>query len=149
VRSAAEAGKGTAPYAAAVMSPWTDLALTGASMIERAEADPLLTEAALASAAAQYLNGEAREVLWRRRCTVSSPGWRRCSSTLARTRFFSTTHDVTPSAQSQHVETTLHVWEGVPHVFQSNVGKLAAAQEALDVLGAFLPSHLPREEERR
>jgi hypothetical protein len=26
----------------------------------------------------------------------------------------------------------------MPHVFQSNVGKLAAADRALDVLGAFL-----------
>lgn len=150
VRSAAEAGKATAPYAGAVMSPWTDLALTGASMIERAEADPFLTEAALASAAAQYLHGEDA------RSSLASPLYGELAG-IASLQLHVGTDEIlfddarryAERAQSQHVETTLHVWEGVPHVFQSNVGKLAAAQEALDVLGAFLRSHLPREEERR
>jgi acetyl esterase/lipase len=39
------------------MSPWTDLALSGASMETRAEADPLLTKDSLASTAQLYLGG--------------------------------------------------------------------------------------------
>ena len=36
----------------------------------------------------------------------------------------------------------LHVWEGMPHVFASNVGKLEAAGQALDAAGLFLANHL-------
>jgi acetyl esterase/lipase len=56
-QSEALAGAGLAPCAAAVMSPWTDLALTAPSLKDRAAADPLLTPSALVAAAGQYLNG--------------------------------------------------------------------------------------------
>jgi len=48
-------GSGRSPVGAAVMSPWTDLALSGGSMETRDEADPLLTKDSLASAARLYL----------------------------------------------------------------------------------------------
>jgi acetyl esterase/lipase len=45
---AAEMAKGTLqPVGAAVMSPWTDLALTGATFETRAEADPIFTRGVL------------------------------------------------------------------------------------------------------
>ncbi len=50
-------GGGASPRCAAVMSPWTDLALSGASITDRAAADPLLTRDGLAVAAARYLDG--------------------------------------------------------------------------------------------
>jgi monoterpene epsilon-lactone hydrolase len=39
-------------------------------------------------------------------------------------------------------DVTLHVWEGMPHMFESNVGKLAASGDALDMIGSFLGEHL-------
>lgn len=45
------------PVAAAVMSPWTDLALTGASYRTRAEADSIFTRKALSALADKYLQG--------------------------------------------------------------------------------------------
>jgi monoterpene epsilon-lactone hydrolase len=48
---------GQRPIGATVMSPWTDLALTGESMETRAEADPLMTKDSLASSAELYLGG--------------------------------------------------------------------------------------------
>ncbi len=59
------------PVGAAVMSPWTDLALSGTSMETRSEADPLLTKDSLASTAKLYLDGhdpsdpQASPFLWR------------------------------------------------------------------------------------
>ena len=44
-QSDALARGGVAPSAAVVMSPWTDLALTGASLQDHADNDPLLTSA--------------------------------------------------------------------------------------------------------
>ena len=46
------------PVAAAVMSPWTDLALTGASFETRAEADPIFTRGTLQAFADAYLQGQ-------------------------------------------------------------------------------------------
>jgi acetyl esterase/lipase len=45
------------PAAVAVLSPWTDLALTGASLQRNAEADPMLDVAELPRAARAYLDG--------------------------------------------------------------------------------------------
>jgi monoterpene epsilon-lactone hydrolase len=46
---------GLRPVAAAVMSPWADLAPSGESMKTRAEADPLMTRDSLATTARLYL----------------------------------------------------------------------------------------------
>src|SRR5436190_5944134 len=59
VARARETG-GSGPVGATLMSPWTDLALTGASMQARAEADPLSTEQELAAAARVYLGDHDR-----------------------------------------------------------------------------------------
>ena len=52
-----DAGHGVSPVCCVAMSPWTDLALTGASFIERAEEEMYLTHAAVQSFAKQYLAG--------------------------------------------------------------------------------------------
>jgi acetyl esterase/lipase len=50
------------PAAAVAMSPWTDLALTGASMRANAGADPMLVAADVPRYAAAYLGGaDARD----------------------------------------------------------------------------------------
>ncbi|WP_210241429.1 MULTISPECIES: alpha/beta hydrolase [unclassified Mesorhizobium] len=56
---AADKTKGTVqPVGAAVMSPWTDLALTGDSFETRAEADPIFTRGVLQGFAGMYLQGQ-------------------------------------------------------------------------------------------
>ena len=45
------------PAAAVVLSPWTDLALTGASLVTNAGADPMLNASELPALAAAYLGG--------------------------------------------------------------------------------------------
>ena len=46
------------PAAAVLMSPWTDLAATGASYVSRAEADPIHQRAMILALAKNYLGGE-------------------------------------------------------------------------------------------
>jgi len=53
--AAARDGASQRPVGVVVMSPWTDLALSGDSMQTRAEADPLATRQALATTAQLYL----------------------------------------------------------------------------------------------
>jgi acetyl esterase/lipase len=40
------------------------------------------------------------------------------------------------------VDATVDVWQGMPHGFVSSVGKLAAANQALTAIGAFLARRL-------
>jgi len=133
------------PAAVAVMSPWTDLALTGDSIVARAKRDPLLTRETLESARHLYLGqmdskdprvsplyddlsslppvlihvGEDEILLDDARC---------CADRLAKSG----------SAAE------LHVWQGMLHVFPANLAVLHAAREALDIAGEFLRRNLTR-----
>jgi len=142
-RARAASGVGVAPKACSVMSPWTDLDLQGASMKTRADADLFLTEAALRAAAAQYLNGaDPRDAL-------ASPVYGEVAGLPPiqinvgdAEVLLDDARRYAQRAERAGVDATLHVWEGMPHVFESNVGKLAASGEALDLIGAFLTEHL-------
>jgi acetyl esterase/lipase len=45
-------------------------------------------------------------------------------------------------AVASGVDATLDVWEGMAHGFVNGIGKLAAADQALNVIGAFLAQRL-------
>ena len=134
---------GLAPCAAAVMSPWTDLSLTAQSIQDRADADPVLTFDALAAAARAYLNGhDAYDPL-------ASPLYGNPAGVPplqihvgTDEILFDDASRYVERARAARVDATLHVWQGMPHVFQSNVGKLAAADAALDGLARFLRERL-------
>jgi acetyl esterase/lipase len=142
-QSEALAGAGLAPCAAAVMSPWTDLALTAPSLKDRAAADPLLTPSALVAAAGQYLNGhDAHDPL-------ASPLYGNLAGLPplqvhvgADEILLDDSRRYVERARAARVGATLHVWEGMPHVFPSNVGKLVAADQSLDLLSLFLREQL-------
>ena len=57
--NAVAAADASVPRACVIFSPWTDLALTGASIESKALADPIFAKAALAGPAAAYLNGHS------------------------------------------------------------------------------------------
>jgi acetyl esterase/lipase len=141
----ARATDGLAPCAVVALSPWTDLALTGPSYQQRAEADPVLTPEALATSAQLYLNGTS--VL----DPMASPLYGNVMG-LPPIQIHVGVDEVLLDDARQYaektdaagVETWLHVWEGMPHVFPRNVGKLSAADQAMDLIGAFLRKQLVR-----
>jgi epsilon-lactone hydrolase len=141
---AAEKPKATLqPVGAAVMSPWTDLALTGASFQSRAEADPIFTRSVLQALAEAYLQGQ----------DVTDP---RASPLYAQLT------DLPPiridvgddevllddsiryadRARAAGVDVKLSAWTGMPHVFQSSLGRLLAAEQSLNAIGDFLRQRL-------
>ena len=140
-----EARPGSAPRARALalMSPWTDLALTGESLETRAETDPFLTKESLAAAANLYLgNQDARD-------PQASPLFGKMAG-LPPVRIHVGQDEIllddsrryAERAASNGREVQLHVWEGMTHVFPSSIGTLAASELALDDLGAFLNLNL-------
>lgn len=45
-------------------------------------------------------------------------------------------------AVAANVDARLDVWMGMPHGFPANIGRLKAAAQALDAVGAFLADRL-------
>jgi acetyl esterase/lipase len=144
-RAAAKArsGSGPIPKGAAVISAWTDLAMAGESMVTRAEADPLSTPESLAAMARLYLAG--RDPL----DPLASPLYGDLSG-LPPVRMHVGEDDVLLDDAVRYGERfeqeggtiQVHIWQGMIHVFPSNVALLKAAKEALDDVGDFLNRQL-------
>lgn len=140
---AQKAKGGLQPAGAAVMSPWTDLALTGASFETRADADPIFTRAPLQAFADAYLAG--------RNATdpTASPLYAKFDN-LPPIRIDVGDDEVllddsvryAERAQSAGADVALSIWTGMPHVFQSSLGRIVAAERSLDGIGEFLRERL-------
>jgi acetyl esterase/lipase len=135
----ARAGSGLIPKGAAVISAWTDLAMTGDSMKTRAKADPLSTPASLASMAGLYLGDRAA------RDPLASPLYGDLAG-LPPVRMHVGEDDILLDDSVRYGERfereggaiQVHIWQGMIHVFPSNVALLKAAKEALNEVGDFL-----------
>jgi epsilon-lactone hydrolase len=110
------------PLAAVVMSPWADLALTGESMETRAKDDPMLTRDALNHAAQLYLGQEDRHD------PKASPLYGEVTG-LPPVMFHVGEDEILLDDSRRFAnrieaaggDAQLHIWEGMTHVFPSNV----------------------------
>jgi acetyl esterase/lipase len=125
----ARAGSALRPVGALVMPPWTDLALSGASMQTRGAADPLLTRESLASTARLYVGGA--------RSAGDLAGLPPVRTHLGEDEVLSD-DSLRYSERIENVSGTVHSWEGTTHVFPSSVALLQATREALDDIGDVL-----------
>jgi len=137
--TAARARAGLLPAGAAVMSPWTDMTLSGASIKDRADADPLLTLEAGKRAMRLYLGGH-------------DPGDPRVSPLFGNLQdlppvllhvgedevLLDDSRNYAKLTEAVGGQVELHIWQGMVHVFPTNLAFLRAAREALDNIGAFL-----------
>jgi acetyl esterase/lipase len=137
------ASEGALPAAAAVMSPWTDLALTGNSLDSRADADPIFTRGVLQAMADNYAQGGNKADP--RMSPLYAP-----LAGLPPIRIDVGGDEVllddsvrfAARAAEAGVDVSLSVWAGMPHVFQSSLGHLLASERSLDAIGAFLSGRL-------
>jgi monoterpene epsilon-lactone hydrolase len=142
-RAEAAAGRGMAPQAAAVMSPWIDLALTGASHQTRAEEDPFITANMMQTCAALYLGQtdprapEASAVYGN---LTGLPPIQIHVGTAEVLLDDSRTYAAAVHAAGGAVEA--HVWQDMPHVFPSSFGMLKAGEAAMGLMAGFLRQHL-------
>jgi len=127
------------PRRAVLLSPWADLALTGASMSDRAKLDPALTADALRRRAADYLGDT----------TPMDPSASPIHADLAGLPPLLIevgSHEIllddavrlAARAARGEVDVTLHVTPGVPHVFPGFAAALDEGTEALDRAASFL-----------
>ena len=127
----------------AVLSPVTDLTLSGATYETRAEADPLFTRPQVAELVHSYLGSADR------RQPLASPLHGRHSG-LPSTRIHVGDDEVllddslryVERAAAAGVDARADVWMGMPHGFPASIGRLKAAAQALDAIGTFLTERL-------
>lgn len=132
------------PAAAVVLSPWTDLALTGASMQTRAAVDVMIKPAGMAETAETYLAGQDP------RHPYASP-------------LYADLHGLPPvlvhvgdaevilddstrlaaRARDHGVDVTLEVWDEMPHVWHAFAGLLPEADQAIERIGSWLAQRVP------
>jgi len=128
-----------APEGAVVLSPVTDLALTGECFANRAEADPYFVKSQAAGLVRSYL-GETDP-----KSPLASPLYGDLAG-LPPVRVQVGNDEVLLDDSRRYVERAvaagvdakLDLWMGMPHGFVSGVGMLNAASEALGAIGTFL-----------
>ena len=134
---------GIAPVGAVVLSPMTDLALTGESFETRAGADPYFVRSQAAGLVRSYLGESDPKNPW------ASPLYGDLAG-LPPVRFHVGDNEVLLDDSRRYVERAvaagvdakLDVWTGMPHGFVNSVGNLNAANQALRAIGAFLNDRL-------
>ncbi|MBX3489124.1 alpha/beta hydrolase [Parvibaculum sp.] len=126
------------PAGAALLSPWTDLAMSGWSHITHGKLDPMLSVDAALTAARHYLQGASPAE------PLASPlygNFERLPPLLihvgANEILLDDSRRVAEKAQAAGVEVTLRVWPGVPHVFQA-FPQLPEARASVAEIGAYL-----------
>ena len=127
----------------AVLSPVTDLTLSSATYDTRADAEPFFTRPQVAELVHSYLgSADPKQPL-------ASPLHGQLAG-LPPVRIHVGDDEVllddsrryAERAVSASVDARLDVWMGMPHGFPGNIGKLKAAAQALDAVGAFLSGRL-------
>lgn len=122
-----------------VFSPWTDLALTGESLSIKTTEDPMITAEATAYVAAQYLAGadpkDGRASPLYRIPEAPPPIYIQVG---ANEHLLDDSRRYAALARERGGMVRLDIWEGLAHIFQTNVATLENARLALDDAAHFL-----------
>jgi acetyl esterase/lipase len=130
---------GVTPVGAVVLSPVTDLTLSGQSWQSRAAADPYFTQSQAAGLVKAYLAGTNPNN------PMASPLYGSLAG-LPPIRVHVGDEEVLLDDSRRYVERAveagvdakLDVWEGMPHVFLGGIGNFNASAQALEAIGEFL-----------
>jgi monoterpene epsilon-lactone hydrolase len=126
-----------------VLSPVTDLTLSGESYETRAEADPLFTRTQVAGLVKRYLGGADPKQ------AVASPLFGQHAG-MPPIRIHVGDNEVllddslsfVKHSVAAGVDARAEVWMGMPHEFPASVGRFKAAAQSLDDIGVFLAGRL-------
>jgi monoterpene epsilon-lactone hydrolase len=131
------------PVAGVLMSPWTDLAATGASYESRAESDPIHQRKMILALAKNYLGEEGDP-----RHPLASPLYADLAGLpplLIQAGDRETVRDdavmFSERAKAAGVDVRLDVFEGMIHVFQM-FPEISQARDAIAAVADFLQKHL-------
>ncbi|MFN0094177.1 MAG: alpha/beta hydrolase [Dehalococcoidia bacterium] len=130
------------PSCAIGISPWTDLTNSGASMMARADVDPLLTGMALQWFANQYVTRDQAKEAFASPLLGDITGF---PPLLIQCGTFEVLYDdsarMAEAAAKAGVSCTFEPYEGQIHVFPVIAPHLPESAEAVARMGAFVKSH--------
>ncbi len=132
------------PAAAVCISPWTDLAVTGATMDSKAAVDPMIRKEDAIEGAKLYLAGADP------RTPLASPLYADLAGLphlLVQVGTSETLLDdsvrLAERARAAGVDVTLEQWEDMIHVWHFFAFILPEAQQAIARIGEFVREHVP------
>jgi acetyl esterase/lipase len=132
------------PAAAVLLSPWTDLALTGESLTTRADVEMMIKPAGMPETAGLYLAGADS------RHPYASPLYADLTGLpplLIHVGDAEVIRDdstrLAVKARAAGVPVTIEVWDEMPHVFLAFAGFLPEADHAIEQIGGWLAERLP------
>jgi len=127
------------PRAAVSMSPWTDLALTGASLTENAASDPMISTRDLPRLVHHYLAGADPKNPYVSPLYGDTSG---LPPVLIQVGSDEILRDdavrMAAKLKQHHAQSRLEVWPRMPHVFQLFVPALPEAHQAIAQIGQFI-----------
>ncbi|MEV7983522.1 alpha/beta hydrolase [Streptomyces sp. NPDC086519] len=131
------------PAAVVVFSPWVDLTLSGESMRTKEDADPIVTAAGMRAFADLYIGSGNRNHPLASSVFADLAGLPPILVQVgANEVLLDDAVRLAARAGAAQVEATLEIGPGLPHVYQTEHGRLDEADAALDRAARFLVSHL-------
>ena len=133
----------TLPNAAIGISAWTDMAVTGESITTRADADPLITDAAMIKLmAAAYVGGGNVEDPLASPVYADYAGLPPLLLQVGDAEvLLDDTRRVTERARAAGVDVTEEVWDEMFHVWHAFAPMLPEGREAISRIGEFVKQH--------
>lgn len=132
------------PVAAIAMSPWTDLSNQGDSHRNRHDAELYLSNTMVNACAAMYLGQTTAQDAGASPLYADLHGLPPLQLHVGRDEILlDDSLRYAQRASNAGVDVSLHVWEGMPHVFPNTTDLLQAADEALAIMTRFINQYLP------
>ena len=132
------------PAAALLLSPWTDLTLSGESVALKAEQDPMLTRETLLECAALYLNGADPKHPYISPMFSEPKGLPPMLIQVGSAEILlDDSIRMAEKLREAGVETVLEEWPDMIHVWQVFASRLVEGQQALQRAGEFIRAYLP------
>ena len=132
------------PAAGVLLSPWTDLALTGESLRTRAAADIMIKPDGMPETAALYLAGADPHHPYASPLYADLRGLPPLLIHVGDAEvILDDSTRLAAAARAAGVAVSLKVWAEMPHVFPAFAGLLPEADQAIEQTGAWLDQHYP------
>ena len=131
------------PAAVVALSPWTDLALTGASLRRNAAADPMLNAVGASHAAALYLAGADARNCYASPLYGDPAGLPPCLIQVGSDEILR--DDAVRMAERMRdagCAIELEIWRRMPHVWHSFAPVLPEARQAIARIGLYVRQHV-------
>lgn len=131
------------PAAVALLSPWTDLTLSGASFHGKADVDPMIVPAVLAIARDRYVAGQAADAPTISPLFADLAGLPPMLVQVGTDEcLLDDSTRLADRASDAGTDVVLEVWDDMIHVWQAFFSMLPEGRAAIDAIAAFLRARL-------